>query len=110
MGKVVDLDLLYEDAGDIIVGQYVGKARIALKTLVDNYQRGISSYIASPERQKRASVKILAHLLAMRDVSVKTKYKEVMAEVARKREEYLKMLLPEVAKRTVARPVLEVVR
>lgn len=95
MGKIIDLDLLTEDAGELIVEQYKGKARVELPRMAENYRAGISAYLNNVAKQRRASAKILAHLMALRDVGVAEKYKEVMVEVARKRKEYLKMLLPE---------------
>lgn len=94
MGKLVDLDVLTEDAGEIIVEQYKGRIRLDLPRIVEKYRSGITSYLQNVEKQRRAAAKLMAHLLALRDVGVSEKYKEVMAEVARKRREYLKLLLP----------------
>lgn len=92
----MDLDFIDEESGRLVVEQYKGKARAFLPQMAENYKRGVQSYIGDINKQRRASAKILAHLLAMRDVDLKARYKEVMAEVARKRSEYLRMLLPEI--------------
>jgi len=97
MGRLLDLDFVDEESGRMVVEQYKGKVRTFLPQMAESYKRGLQNYISDINKQRRASVKILAHLLAMRDVDLKARYKEVMAEVARKRTEYLRMLLPEIA-------------